>query len=104
MNAAHFLADHLQNPIKAGETVPSSSSLPEIISGPQWQAEGVDAIDRGDDLGQSPRPRQGGLRRRRSGSPLRSRGIGRGGQKRRPRALSRLGSSHAADAAGMMAI
>ena len=44
MNAAHFLADHLQNLIKAGEAVPLSSSLLEIISGPQWQAEGVDAI------------------------------------------------------------
>ena len=44
MNAAHFLADHLQNLIKAGEAVPPSSSLLEIISGPRWQAEGVDAI------------------------------------------------------------
>jgi predicted RNase H-like HicB family nuclease len=44
MNAAHFLAGHLQTLIKAGEAIPSSSSLLEIISGPQWQAEGVDAI------------------------------------------------------------
>ena len=43
INAAHFLADHLQNLITAGE-IPSSSSLLEIVSDPQWQVEGVDAI------------------------------------------------------------
>jgi hypothetical protein len=30
---AHFLADHLRDLIKAGEAVPSSSSLLDIISG-----------------------------------------------------------------------
>lgn len=42
--AAHFLADHLNDLIKAGEAIPSPSSILEIVSAPEWQAESVEAI------------------------------------------------------------
>jgi predicted RNase H-like HicB family nuclease len=44
VNAAHFLADHLHELIRAGDAIPSPSSLLEIVSAPEWQAEDIEAI------------------------------------------------------------
>jgi predicted RNase H-like HicB family nuclease len=43
-NASRALAGHLRALIEGGGSVPPPSSLIEVISAPEWQAEAIDAV------------------------------------------------------------